>query len=55
MSTPLIPLAESLTTLVNDSFDSGEMLSKVSPTTRELLTFWFDPAYMDQRSMNFHE
>jgi type III restriction enzyme len=55
MSAPLMPLAESLTALVNSSFDSGEMLSKVSPMTLELLTFWFDPAYIDQRPINFHE
>jgi type III restriction enzyme len=50
-----LPLSSKLTEIVNESFDAGTMLELVSPTTRELLLFWFDPAYCDQRMINFHE
>jgi type III restriction enzyme len=30
-------------------------LEQVSPTTQELLKFWFDEAYCENRQINFHE
>lgn len=53
MSTSL-PLASRLTSLANDAFESGELYERVTPTTRELLIYWFDSAYMDERGVNFH-
>lgn len=50
-----LQLAEDITNLVNDSFISWEMLEKVSPITRELLIFWFDDNWKEQRDVNFHE
>ena len=43
MATPDISLklAERLSAVVNASFESGEMLEKVTPVTAELLKFWF--------------
>src|SRR3989338_4627310 len=63
MPTPLnigtrdIPLrlARTLTSKVNESWASGEMMAKVSPVTRDLLTFWFTEPHTDTRYANFHE
>jgi type III restriction enzyme len=40
---------------VNEAWESGEILAKVTPITRELLTFWFGEAHNETRSINFHE
>ncbi len=52
-----IPLqfAAKLTNLVNASYASGEMLSKVTPVTKDLLRYWFNPAFTDTRPYNFHD
>lgn len=63
MPTPLsigtrdIPLrlARALTIKVNESWTSGEMMTKVTPVTRDLLTFWFTEPHIDTRYTNFHE
>lgn len=63
MPTPLnigtrdIPLrlARTLTDKVNASWSSGEMLLKVTPVTRDLLTFWFLSPHTENRYINFHE
>src|SRR3989344_246846 len=63
MPTPLnigtrdIPLhlARSITSKVNESWTSGEMMAKVTPVTRDLLTFWFTEPHTDTRYTNFHE
>lgn len=57
MATPDISLklAERLSAVVNESFESGEMLEKVTPVTAELLKFWFTEPYIDERTINFHE
>ncbi|MCF0168526.1 MAG: DEAD/DEAH box helicase family protein, partial [Bacteroidales bacterium] len=49
-----LQLAEELSKIVNLSFESGEMMSKVTPTTAELLRFWFMEPFTDERAMNFH-
>ena len=51
-----IPLqfAAKLTGIVNASYDSGEMLQKVTPITKDLLRYWFAPAFADIRPYNFH-
>ena len=48
-------LARTLTDRVNESWASGEMLEKVTPVTRDLLTFWFTSPHTDTRYANFHE
>jgi type III restriction enzyme len=63
MPTPLnigtrdIPLrlARTLTSKVNESWASGEMMAKVTPVTRDLLTFWFTEPHIETRYANFHE
>lgn len=54
--TPL-RLASVIAELARKSFDdgNGEMLEKVSPTTAELLKYWFCEPYTQERSFNFHE
>lgn len=47
-------LAEEITAIVNDAWASGEMLSKVTPTTKELLTWWFSNGCKEVRRFNFH-
>ena len=49
-----LELAEKLTALVNAAFESGAMLEKVTPTTRDLLRYWFSPTFTDARHVNFH-
>ena len=51
-----IPLqfAAKLTGIVNAFYDSGEMLQKVTPITKDLLRYWLDPAFADIRPYNFH-
>lgn len=51
--TPL-KFAKVLTDMVNDSYISGEMISKVTPVTRDLLKFWFSNTFTDVRKFNFH-
>src|SRR3989344_7979925 len=63
MPTPLnigtrdIPLrlARTITSKVNESWASGEMMTKVTPVTRDSLAFWFTEPHIDTRYTNFHE
>ena len=50
-----LELAHRLTDVVNASWESGEMLEKVTPTTASLLNYWFSDALCCTRSRNFHE
>lgn len=50
-----LKLARTLTDKVNESWANGEMLAKVSPVTRDLLTFWFTEPHTETRYANFHE
>ena len=50
-----LKLAKTITQVVNDSWESGEMLSKVSLVTSDLLKFWFMPPHTETRYINFHE
>lgn len=36
------------------AWESGEMIERVSPITRELLQFWFCEPFTDERGINFH-
>jgi type III restriction enzyme len=50
------PLASKITTQANALRESWEFLELVTPTTAELLKFWFDEWYMDSRNnLNFHD
>ncbi len=48
-------LASKLTSRVNESWANGEMMAKVTPVTRDLLTFWFTEPHRATRYANFHE
>ena len=50
-----LKLARTLTNKVNESWTSGEMVAKVTPVTRDLLTFWFTEPHTETRYANFHE
>jgi type III restriction enzyme len=55
------PLAKGLTALVKPQIagivdgSGAELLERVTPTTAELLKFWFQQDYCDTRFLNFHE
>lgn len=49
-----LEVAKRLSERVNEAWESGEMLEKVTPVTRELLTYWFGD-YCDMRRVNFHQ
>lgn len=53
---PLV-LATKLSAKVNEEWADGvgPMLDKVTPTTRDLLRYWFSIAFTDLRDINFHE
>jgi type III restriction enzyme len=62
MPTPLnigtrdIPLrfARRLTDIVNTEYQNKTYLDKVSPVTRDLLRFWFEDIFCENRKINFH-
>lgn len=51
-----LKLAEAITAVVNSEWESGELLEKVTPVTKDLLRFW-DPngSFSDLRNFNFHK
>ncbi|SHE34562.1 type III restriction enzyme [Marinitoga hydrogenitolerans DSM 16785] len=52
-SVPL-KLAKKITENVNELWESGEFLELVTPTTKDLLTFWFCEPHTTNREINFH-
>ncbi|MCK9578779.1 DEAD/DEAH box helicase family protein [bacterium] len=50
-----LKIAKELTDKVNDSWNSGEMLSKVSLITQDLLKFWFKDPHTETRFINFNQ
>jgi len=50
-----LKLAKTLTQKVNESWESGEMLSQVSLVTQDLLKFWFKEPHIETRYVNFHQ
>ncbi len=50
-----LELAKRLSDVVNESWQSGDMLEKVTPVTAELLKFWFGDDFCSLRSRNFHK
>ncbi len=51
---PSLELAKRLSEVVNEAWESGELMEQVTPTTGELLRFWFSEEYCSLRSRNFH-
>ncbi len=49
-----LELAKRLSEVVNEAWASGELMERVTPTTAELLKFWFSEEYCSLRSRNFH-
>lgn len=49
-----LELAKRLSETVAAAWESGEMMEQVTPTTQELLKFWFSEEYCSRRSLNFH-
>lgn len=56
MSNNIAPLefAKIVTERANAAWEDGSFMDSVTPTTRSLLTYWFDEAYADMREVNFH-
>ena len=52
-----IPLkfAEQLSNTVNQEWEQGTFLQKVTPVTANLLKYWFAPEFCEERQKNFHE
>lgn len=49
-----LELAKRLSETVNAAWESGELMEQVTPTTQELLKFWFSEEYCSLRNQNFH-
>lgn len=49
-----LKLAQSISKIVNELWESGEFLTLVTPTTADLLKFWFCEPHSSQREINFH-
>ena len=50
-----LELAKRLTEIVNEAWADGSMLEDVTPTTKELLKWWFSEEQCSIRKRNFHE
>ena len=50
-----LEVAMRLTEIVNDAWADGSMLEAVTPTTKELLKWWFSEEQCSIRKRNFHE
>ena len=48
-----LELAKRLSDVVNAAWESGELMEQVTPTTQELLKFWFGE-HCETRNRNFH-
>ncbi len=49
-----LELAKKLSETVNDAWESGELLNQVTPTTQNLLKWWFSEECCSQRKQNYH-
>ncbi len=48
-------LADEISEKVNALWNSGEFLNLVTPTTANLMRYWFGESYCEQRNINFHD
>jgi type III restriction enzyme len=55
MSSAPLQFARDISAKVNASWESGEFLSSVSETTKNLLRHWLHEEYAGLRTLNFHE
>lgn len=55
MSKTPLQFAKDVTNRVNEAWANGEFLESVSPTTKDLLTYWFSDSHTEIREINFHE
>ena len=53
-TSPSLELARRLSEIVNKAWENGEILNRVTPTTQELLKYWFSEEYCSLRECNFH-
>ena len=51
----VLRFAKLISDRVNAEMEDGSFLERVTPTTRALLTFWFDDVFTETRTLNFHE
>jgi len=49
-----LELAQSISKTVNEMWNEGDFLKLVTPTTADLLKFWFCEPHVDEREINFH-
>ena len=49
-----LKLAKKISENANELWDSGEFLELITPTTKELLTYWFCEPHTTNREVNFH-
>lgn len=52
---PPLKFAKAVSGRANAAWEDGSFIESVTPTTRMLLTYWFDPAYTELRDVNFHQ
>ncbi|MDO8524453.1 MAG: DEAD/DEAH box helicase family protein [bacterium] len=50
-----LKLARIISQKVNEEWESGSLLGKVSLITQDLLKFWFQEPHIQNRNFNFHE
>ena len=50
-----LELAKRISETVNAAWESGELMEQVTPTTQELLKYWFSEEYCSLRNQNFHD
>ena len=52
---PSLDFAQAVTDRANAAWEDGSFMESVTPTTKALLTYWFEPAFSDLRNLNFHQ
>jgi type III restriction enzyme len=50
-----LELAKRISEETNNAFNDGSLFEDVTPTTRDLIKFWFCEPYIETRDINFHE
>ncbi len=50
-----LELAKKISIQANNAFNDGSLFEAVTPTTRDLLRFWFCEPHTETRDINFHE
>src|SRR3989338_9647532 len=55
MSKAPLQFASDVSARANEAWANGQFLEAVTPTTRELLTYWFSEGHTTIREINYHE